>query len=165
MNRLFPGVALAAALLLAPPAHGFATAASSPHTCRADSTAHCAAPAAATAEPDAPDAVAPGNWALLSERGRAAVARLATYDADAGSQRHVYADWPGAGEEDDGKRALAEQVRPAGPGPTRGAWSRRSMVLRVRRPRGDLLSEEQDSIQDGDEVVAGAASTADEVTL
>jgi hypothetical protein len=50
------------------------------------------------------------NLELLSERGRLAVLRLIEHDVD-GSQRHVYGGWPEPGTEDDGKRALADQVR------------------------------------------------------
>lgn len=63
-------------------------------------------------------AVSRENLALLSERGRAAVERLVHWDATtssmngAPSQTHVYGDWPLPGTDDDGKRQLAEQVRP-----------------------------------------------------
>lgn len=49
--------------------------------------------------------------ALLSDRGREALMRLMEHDVDVGAQRHVYADWPKCGEDDDGKVRLAEQVR------------------------------------------------------
>jgi hypothetical protein len=54
--------------------------------------------------------IATDNWALLSERGREALRDLIEHDAPHGSQRHVYADWPPAGTDDEGKRRLAEQV-------------------------------------------------------
>jgi hypothetical protein len=50
------------------------------------------------------------NLALLSPRGRDAVERLIAYDVD-GHQAHVYKNWPAAGEDDQGKQQLAEQVR------------------------------------------------------
>lgn len=49
------------------------------------------------------------NLDLLSERGRAAVTNLIEHDDD-GAQKHVYADWPEPGTDDEGKRRLAEQV-------------------------------------------------------
>jgi hypothetical protein len=51
------------------------------------------------------------NLALLSERGRDALLRLIQYDADFGAQRHVYANWPDCGVDDEGKKRLADQVR------------------------------------------------------
>ena len=50
------------------------------------------------------------NLALLSERGRDALLRLIEFDADLGAQRHVYADWPECGTDDEGKKRLADQV-------------------------------------------------------
>jgi hypothetical protein len=50
------------------------------------------------------------NLDLLSQRGRDAVVRLIEADTE-GHQRHVYAEWPEAGVEDEGKRRLADQVR------------------------------------------------------
>jgi hypothetical protein len=32
------------------------------------------------------------------------------YDCEDGAQRHVYADWPEVGTDDEGKKKLAEQV-------------------------------------------------------
>ena len=49
------------------------------------------------------------NLAVLSEKGRKALERLIEHDTD-GAQQHVYANWPDAGSEDDGKRRLADQV-------------------------------------------------------
>jgi hypothetical protein len=51
------------------------------------------------------------NLALLSDRGREALLRLIEYDSDMGAQRHVYANWPECGVDDEGKKGLAEQVR------------------------------------------------------
>jgi hypothetical protein len=56
-------------------------------------------------------AVVAANLDLLSERGRSAIQDLVEHDDGEGSQRHVYADWPEPGTDDDGKRQLAEQVR------------------------------------------------------
>ena len=50
------------------------------------------------------------NLDLLSERGRTALKHFIEHDD--GSQKHVYADWPEPGIDDDGKRRLADQVRP-----------------------------------------------------
>lgn len=50
------------------------------------------------------------NLALLSDRGRTALLNLVKNDID-GAQRHIYADWPEAGNDDEGKVRLAEQVR------------------------------------------------------
>jgi hypothetical protein len=50
------------------------------------------------------------NLELLSERGRKAILRLIEEDTD-GAQRHVYAEWPEPGTEDEGKIQLADQVR------------------------------------------------------
>ncbi len=50
------------------------------------------------------------NLALLSPRGRDAVERLIAFDVE-GHQAHVYKNWPAAGEDDQGKQQLAEQVR------------------------------------------------------
>mmetsp|Transcript_5575 Transcript_5575/g.16044 ORF Transcript_5575/g.16044 Transcript_5575/m.16044 type:complete len:706 (-) Transcript_5575:441-2558(-) len=49
------------------------------------------------------------NLELLSDRGRRAILTLVEHDAD-GFQKHVYADWPEAGTDDDGKKRLAEQL-------------------------------------------------------
>ena len=59
------------------------------------------------------NAVSTENLALLSPRGRAAVECFMELDAFDGGyhQAHVYQNWPAAGEEDDGKQKLAEQVR------------------------------------------------------
>lgn len=53
--------------------------------------------------------VSASNLELLSERGRKAVVGLIESDVN-GAQRHVYADWPEAGVDDEGKIRLAEQV-------------------------------------------------------
>ena len=54
-----------------------------------------------------------GNWDLLSDRAKAALSRLILYDMSSGNdgQRHVYAEWPEAGVEDEEKKKLGEQVR------------------------------------------------------
>ena len=49
------------------------------------------------------------NLELLSDRGRNAIVSLMENDVD-GFQEHVYANWPEAGVDDEGKKALAEQV-------------------------------------------------------
>jgi UDP-sugar pyrophosphorylase len=53
--------------------------------------------------------VSPENLDLLSERGRTSMENLMAQDTD-GAQRHVYADWPAAGTDDDNKRCLADQL-------------------------------------------------------
>jgi hypothetical protein len=58
---------------------------------------------------DTADAVSPENLQVLSERGRTSIENLMAHDVD-GAQRHVYADWPAAGTDDDSKRSLADQV-------------------------------------------------------
>lgn len=50
------------------------------------------------------------NWALLSSEGQAALASLIEADADFLAQKHVYADWPEAGVEDEGKIRLCNQL-------------------------------------------------------
>lgn len=55
------------------------------------------------------EVVLSANLDLLSERGRAALTTLIEHDD--GAQKHVYADWPEPGTDDEGKRRLAEQVR------------------------------------------------------
>ena len=57
-----------------------------------------------------PTVIDAANWELLSERGQAALARLIQADDGIGAQAHVYADWPAAGTDDQGKQRLAEQV-------------------------------------------------------
>ena len=52
------------------------------------------------------------NLALLSKRGQKAIQLLQQDEA----QRHVVADWPAPGTEDDGKIRLAEQVRTSAAG-------------------------------------------------
>jgi len=47
------------------------------------------------------------NLSLLSERGQRAIKILESDEA----QRHVVADWPAPGTDDEGKIRLAEQVR------------------------------------------------------
>ncbi len=49
------------------------------------------------------------NLELLSDRGRNAIVSLMENDVD-GFQEHVYANWPEAGVDDEGKKLLAEQV-------------------------------------------------------
>ena len=49
------------------------------------------------------------NLDLLSDRGRNAIVSLMENDVD-GFQEHVYANWPEAGVDDEGKKLLAEQV-------------------------------------------------------
>jgi hypothetical protein len=57
------------------------------------------------------DLVTQANWELLSERGKAALSRLILYDvANGHAQKHVYADWPEKGVDDEEKRSLGEQV-------------------------------------------------------
>jgi hypothetical protein len=51
------------------------------------------------------------NLALLTPRGRQAIENLIQFDQSDGAQLHVYANWPEAGTEDEGKQRLAEQVR------------------------------------------------------
>ena len=51
------------------------------------------------------------NWALLSSEGQAALASLIESDAEFLAQKHVYADWPEAGVDDEGKIRLCNQVR------------------------------------------------------
>jgi len=51
------------------------------------------------------------NWVILSPRGKVALANLIESDVGIGAQRHVYADWPVAGVDDENKRKLTEQVR------------------------------------------------------
>ena len=52
------------------------------------------------------------NWELLSDRGKAALSRLILYDvANGHAQKHVYADWPEKGTDDEEKRGIADQVR------------------------------------------------------
>ena len=52
------------------------------------------------------------NWDLLSDRAKAALSRLILYDMSSGNdgQRHVYAEWPEAGVQDEEKQKLGEQV-------------------------------------------------------
>jgi hypothetical protein len=52
--------------------------------------------------------ISSNNWALLSDRGRAALEQLFAF-GDA--QAHVYQNWPQAGTDDAGKIQLTEQVR------------------------------------------------------
>lgn len=61
---------------------------------------------ASTSSVDETTIVSSENLALLSERGRMAIKLLESDEA----QRHVVADWPEPGTEDDGKIQLAEQV-------------------------------------------------------
>lgn len=50
------------------------------------------------------------NWELLSARGRVALSKLIASDDGINAQKHVYADWPEKGTEDDDKVKLVEQV-------------------------------------------------------
>lgn len=50
------------------------------------------------------------NWALLSQRGQAALANLIKSDEDVSAQTHVYGNWPEKGTDDEGKAKIAEQV-------------------------------------------------------
>ena len=63
---------------------------------------------AASVTPEA--AISTENLALLSERGRSALENLIKFDQADKSQRHVYADWPEPGTDDEGKQRLSEQV-------------------------------------------------------
>ena len=58
------------------------------------------------------DVISQSNWDLLSDRGKAALSKLILYDMSSGhdGQKHVYANWPDVGVDDDEKRMLAEQV-------------------------------------------------------
>lgn len=58
------------------------------------------------------DVISQSNWDLLSDRGKAALSKLILYDMSSGhdGQKHVYANWPEVGVDDDEKRMLAEQV-------------------------------------------------------
>jgi hypothetical protein len=58
---------------------------------------------------DTATAVSAENLKILSERGRTSIENLIAHDVD-GAQRHVYADWPPAGTDDDSKRRLVDQV-------------------------------------------------------
>jgi len=50
------------------------------------------------------------NWALLSQRGQAALANLIKSDEDVSAQTHVYGNWPEKGTDDEGKAKIAEQL-------------------------------------------------------
>lgn len=50
------------------------------------------------------------NWALLSSRGQTALQNLIEGDVGINSQSHVYADWPAAGTDDEGKIRLTEKL-------------------------------------------------------
>lgn len=50
------------------------------------------------------------NWALLSQRGQAALSNLIKSDEDVSAQTHVYGNWPEKGTDDEGKAKIAEQV-------------------------------------------------------
>ena len=65
--------------------------------------------AASTTSSETTTLVSEDNLALLSERGREALLRFIANDPD-GSNAHVYRDWPAAGTDDEGKRALTEQM-------------------------------------------------------
>ena len=54
--------------------------------------------------------VSADNWALLSPRGQTALQNLIEGDAGIHAQTHVYADWPAAGTDDDGKIRLTEKL-------------------------------------------------------
>lgn len=51
------------------------------------------------------------NWSILSPRGKVALAKLIESDVGIGAQKHVYADWPILGVDDENKIRLTEQVR------------------------------------------------------
>lgn len=61
-----------------------------------------------------PEQISIHNWSLLSERGKKALQNLVQLDIDINieidAQEHVYANWPEAGSDDDGKIQLAEQL-------------------------------------------------------
>lgn len=50
------------------------------------------------------------NWALLSQRGQAALSNLIKSDEDVSAQTHVYGNWPEKGTDDEGKAKIAEQL-------------------------------------------------------
>jgi len=50
------------------------------------------------------------NFLILSDRGQKALSSLISSDTTDKAQTHVYSDWPSAGEQDEGKIALAEQL-------------------------------------------------------
>jgi len=50
------------------------------------------------------------NWDLLSERGQKALSNLIHGDDVIQAQKHVYANWPERGTDDEGKRKLTEQL-------------------------------------------------------
>jgi len=56
-----------------------------------------------------PAQISSQNWSLLPTRGKEALNSLIETDVD-GAQEHVYADWPEAGSDDEGKLQLAEQL-------------------------------------------------------
>jgi hypothetical protein len=76
--------------------------------CRGGSSASSSSKLSASVE--SPVIVSSENLAMLSDRGRKAVADLIENDVN-GAQKHVYSDWPAVGTQDDEKRRLAEQVR------------------------------------------------------
>uniref|UniRef100_A0A7S1YBI8 UTP-monosaccharide-1-phosphate uridylyltransferase n=1 Tax=Grammatophora oceanica TaxID=210454 RepID=A0A7S1YBI8_9STRA len=105
------------------------------------------------------------NLSLLSDRGRAAVERLIAFDQDNGvAQAHVYGDWPPAGQEDEGKQQLAEQLADLDesyPGGLASYLSKAKVLLQesadgvnpfsdfeARVPEGEALSYEDDSTTD-----------------
>jgi hypothetical protein len=67
---------------------------------------------AAASDVHVTDYISSDNLALLSPRGQQVLERLILYDVTTGTgaQQHVYMDWPDVGVEDDGKRALTEQL-------------------------------------------------------
>ncbi|KAL7541053.1 hypothetical protein ACHAXR_012370 [Thalassiosira sp. AJA248-18] len=79
------------------------------------STTSLSSSTSATVESDigpALEVITQQNWDLLSARGKAALSRLILYDITSGhhGQKHVYGDWPEAGEMDEEKKMLAEQI-------------------------------------------------------
>jgi len=60
-------------------------------------------------ESQAKSFVSDDNLALLSARGKSALLSLIEGDKDR-TQTHVYAEWPPAGEEDEKKKQLCDQV-------------------------------------------------------
>lgn len=57
------------------------------------------------------DFITEENFSLLSERGKQAIINLIQHDNQYQNvQKHIYANWPEPGVDDDGKRKLAEQI-------------------------------------------------------
>jgi len=49
------------------------------------------------------------NWSLLSVKGQSALKELISNDSE-GAQKHIYADWPPKGVDDEGKIKLSDQL-------------------------------------------------------